>query len=104
LRAHLAGSIPLFLIAPDARSEARNSIRRVDASISLEPATMAAEMSARTDLGRYGAREIDAGHGHNLTDGHDGNVRLSRGNHGGGIRAARQGGHARTAKLETRGS
>jgi hypothetical protein len=38
-----SGSIPLFLIASDARAEARNSISCLEASISLEPATTAAE-------------------------------------------------------------
>src|SRR5262249_57215516 len=36
-------SIPLFLIASDARADARNSISRLEPSISLEPATTAAE-------------------------------------------------------------
>ncbi len=36
------GSIPLFLIAAAARSEARNAISRLDASTSFEPATIAA--------------------------------------------------------------
>src|ERR1700733_11126732 len=38
-----SGSIPLFLIVSDARAEARNSISRLAASISPEPATTAAE-------------------------------------------------------------
>jgi hypothetical protein len=38
-----SGSIPLFLIASKARAEARNSIRRLEPSISPEPATTAAE-------------------------------------------------------------
>jgi hypothetical protein len=38
-----SGSIPLFLIASKARAEVRNSISRLERSISLEPATMAAE-------------------------------------------------------------
>jgi DNA-binding transcriptional LysR family regulator len=38
-----SGSIPLFLMASEARSEARNSISRLEASISPEPATTAAE-------------------------------------------------------------
>jgi hypothetical protein len=38
-----SGSIPLFLIASDARAEARNSISRLEPSISPEPATTAAE-------------------------------------------------------------
>lgn len=38
-----SGSIPLFLIASDARGEARNSISRLEDSISPEPATTAAE-------------------------------------------------------------
>jgi hypothetical protein len=37
------GSIPLFLIASEARAEARNSINRLEPSISPEPATTAAE-------------------------------------------------------------
>jgi hypothetical protein len=37
------GSIPLFLIASEARAEARNSISRLERSISAEPATTAAE-------------------------------------------------------------
>ena len=36
------GSIPLFLIAAAARSEARNAISRLDASSSFDPATTAA--------------------------------------------------------------
>jgi hypothetical protein len=36
-------SIPLFLIASEARAEARNSISRLEPSISPEPATTAAE-------------------------------------------------------------
>ena len=39
-----SGSIPLFLIASAERAEARNSISRLDASMSPEPATMAAEI------------------------------------------------------------
>jgi hypothetical protein len=38
-----SGSIPLFLIASEERSEARNSISRLEPSISPEPATTAAE-------------------------------------------------------------
>src|SRR3982074_1546263 len=38
-----SGSIPLFLIASEARAEARNSISRLEPSISPEPATTAAE-------------------------------------------------------------
>jgi hypothetical protein len=38
-----SGSIPLFLILSDALVEARNSISRLEGSISLEPATTAAE-------------------------------------------------------------
>src|SRR5215468_10541326 len=38
-----SGSIPLFLIASEARAEARNSIRRLELSMSPEPATTAAE-------------------------------------------------------------
>jgi hypothetical protein len=38
-----SGSIPLLLIPSDARGEARNSISRLEASISFEPATTAAE-------------------------------------------------------------
>src|SRR4051812_10560529 len=38
-----SGSIPLILIASDARAEARNSIRRLEPSICFEPATTAAE-------------------------------------------------------------
>jgi hypothetical protein len=38
-----SGSIPLFLIASKARAEARNSISRLEASISPDPATTAAE-------------------------------------------------------------
>ena len=38
-----SGSIPLFLIASEARTEARNSISRLEPSISPEPATTAAE-------------------------------------------------------------
>ena len=38
-----SGSIPLFLMASEARPEARNSISRLEASISPEPATTAAE-------------------------------------------------------------
>src|SRR6516165_2776000 len=38
-----SGSIPLFLIASEARAEARNSISRLDPSMSPEPATTAAE-------------------------------------------------------------
>ena len=34
-----SGSIPLFLITSEARAEARNSISRLEASISPEPAT-----------------------------------------------------------------
>src|SRR5262249_29975906 len=37
------GSIPLFLIASEARAEARNSISRLERSMSPEPATTAAE-------------------------------------------------------------
>lgn len=36
-------SIPLFLIASEARAEVRNSISLLEPSISLDPATMAAE-------------------------------------------------------------
>jgi hypothetical protein len=35
--------MPLFPIASEARVEVRNSISRLEASISLEPATIAAE-------------------------------------------------------------
>jgi hypothetical protein len=35
--------MPLFLIAAEARADARNSISRLEPSISLEPATIAAE-------------------------------------------------------------
>src|SRR5215468_8063231 len=38
-----SGSIPLFLIASEARAEARNSISRLEPSMSPEPATTAAE-------------------------------------------------------------
>lgn len=38
-----SGSKPLFLIAPDARTEARNAINLLAPSISFEPATTAAE-------------------------------------------------------------
>jgi hypothetical protein len=38
-----SGSIPLFLIASEARAEARNSISRLEPSISPEPTTTAAE-------------------------------------------------------------
>src|SRR5262245_36081743 len=38
-----SGSIPLFLIVSEARAEARNSISLLEASISPEPATTAAE-------------------------------------------------------------
>jgi hypothetical protein len=38
-----SGSIPLFLIASEARAEARNSISRLEPSTSPEPATTAAE-------------------------------------------------------------
>jgi hypothetical protein len=38
-----SGSIPLFLIASEARAEARNSISRLEPSVSPEPATTAAE-------------------------------------------------------------
>jgi len=38
-----SGSIPLFLIVSEARAEARNSTSRLEPSISLEPATTAAE-------------------------------------------------------------
>ena len=38
-----SGSIPLLLISSDARGEARKSISRLEASISFEPATTAAE-------------------------------------------------------------
>jgi len=46
MRAYLevaSGSIPLFLIASVARGEARNSINRLEAALSFEPATTAAE-------------------------------------------------------------
>jgi hypothetical protein len=46
------GSIPLFLIALDARAEARNSISRLEPSISFEPARTAAENT------RAGSRRI----------------------------------------------
>jgi hypothetical protein len=38
-----SGSIPLFLIVSEARGEARNSISRLEPSMSPEPATTAAE-------------------------------------------------------------
>src|ERR1700730_4895588 len=38
-----SGSVPLFLIASEARAEARNSISRLEPSTSPEPATTAAE-------------------------------------------------------------
>lgn len=38
-----SGSIPLLLITSDVRGEARNSISRLEASVSFEPATIAAE-------------------------------------------------------------
>ena len=38
-----SGSIPLFLIVSEARAEARNSISRLEPSMSPEPATTAAE-------------------------------------------------------------
>jgi hypothetical protein len=38
-----SGSIPLFLMASEARAEERNSISRLAPSISPEPATTAAE-------------------------------------------------------------
>ena len=39
----VSGSIPLFRMASDARADVRNSISRLEPSISLEPATIAAE-------------------------------------------------------------
>src|SRR5580704_9052368 len=39
----VSGSMPLFLIAPEARVEVRNSISRMEPSISLEPVTIATE-------------------------------------------------------------
>jgi hypothetical protein len=38
-----SGSIPLFLIVSEAHAEARNSISRLELSISSEPATTAAD-------------------------------------------------------------
>jgi len=38
-----SGSIPVLLITSDVRGEVRNSISRLEASVSFEPATIAAE-------------------------------------------------------------
>ena len=43
LRELASGSIPLFLMASEARAEARNSISRLELSVPPEPATTAAE-------------------------------------------------------------
>jgi hypothetical protein len=48
-----SGSIPLFLITSEARAEARNSISRLQGSISPEPATAAAENTGQERIGLF---------------------------------------------------
>src|SRR6516165_4204666 len=87
-----SGSIPLFLIASEARVEARNSISRLEPSMSPEPATTAAEnVWTKLNLRCKAACEVDAPRVHNFTDRHDREIRTSCGDHAGCVRAARRG-------------